>query len=624
METKDEKSGGITGLASPFPRRPIDKTHLTSWPYLHGWTHGDIAAAQTSFRNHWGEMRAQNFTHGKLSHKFSFGIERRLASAWKVSLPVPERGNGNLKHLETQQSELLIKAVATFEPKLVPNGEKWKDSCRLQMDNDLSTSLVQLSSSNEDTGTLDDKEKLRRTRISKANKGNTPWNKGRKHSADTLQKIRERTRLAMQDPKVKMKLINLGHAQSKETRLKIGAGVRMGWERRRQKMTIQETCHFDWQNLIAEAARSGYVDEVELQWDSYKILDKQLVQEWVESVEQRKKMPRPAGSKRAPKSAEQRRKISEAISAKWADPGYRDRVCSALSKYHGTTVGGEKKQRRRPSGDKQPRSPKKKEFRDTSNSSMRENKSQVSTLSVKRTKAPIYKDPFSSQKLEMLKNIRAQRAAEETKKVEAVEQAKLLIAEAEKAAKALEVAATRSPLAQASLVEAKRLIAEATQIIEAINMQHLISDDSINGKVPYSESEGVVENVSAETASAEGLIEADPSGVNGRKTLGESIENAMNGFHIGKFSIHSLLDNNNDIASPSTSTYQISLLGWNSQMSQTGTMEKLGLLELNQEEEKVLQPNGLKVQSGKDKPASSSSTVTKKWVRGRLVEIAGD
>lgn len=49
---------------------------------------------------------------------------------------------------------------------------------------------------------LDESEKLRRFRISKANKGNTPWNKGRKHSPETLQKIKERTRLAMQNPKV--------------------------------------------------------------------------------------------------------------------------------------------------------------------------------------------------------------------------------------------------------------------------------------------------------------------------------------------------------------------------------------------------------------------------------------
>ena len=83
---------------------------------------------------------------------------------------------------------------------------------------------------------------------------------------------------------------------------------------------LQETCYFEWQNLIAEASRRGYVGEEELQWNSYKILDEQLEQEWLQSVEQRKNMPRPKGSKRAPKSPEQRRKISEAISAKWADP----------------------------------------------------------------------------------------------------------------------------------------------------------------------------------------------------------------------------------------------------------------------------------------------------------------
>ncbi|KAK6915358.1 hypothetical protein RJ641_020475 [Dillenia turbinata] len=306
--------------------------------------------------------------------------------------------------------------------------------------------------------------------------------------------------------------------------------------------------------------------------------------------------------------------------------GYREHVCSALSKYHGTTVGGEKRQRRKPSGDKQPtRSPKKKEFRDASNSSVHENKSQVSISRLKRTKAPFYKDPFSSQKLQMLKNIRAQRAAAETNKVEAVERAKSLITEAEKAAKALEMAATRSPLAHASLVEAKKLIAEATQTIEAMNMQHVTSNDSINGKVPYSESEDVVENVSVETdALAEGLIKTDRKGVNGIITLGDSVENAVNGFNVGKFSIQSLLDNNNDIITPSTSGYEMPLLGWDSLMSQTGIIEKLGQLELNQEEEKMLQPNGFKVQSGKDGPASSSSTVTKKWVRGRLVEVAGD
>lgn len=94
----------------------------------------------------------------------------------------------------------------------------------------------------------------------------------------------------------------------------------MGWQRRRAKLHIQETCLYDWQNLIAEAARKGFQHEEELQWDSYKIINEQLQREWLASIEHRKVTPRPRGNKRAPKSPEQRRKIAEAIAAKWADP----------------------------------------------------------------------------------------------------------------------------------------------------------------------------------------------------------------------------------------------------------------------------------------------------------------
>ncbi|KAL0441297.1 UNVERIFIED_CONTAM: hypothetical protein Sradi_0068600 [Sesamum radiatum] len=317
---------------------------------------------------------------------------------------------------------------------------------------------------------VDEREKLRRMRISKANKGNTPWNKGKKHSPETLQRIKERTRLAMQDPKVKMKLINLGHAQSEETRLKIGVGVRLGWERRREKLMLQETCHYEWQNLISKAARKGLLGEEELHWDSYKILSKELEQEWLQSVEQRKTKLRPKGSKRAPKSAEQKRKISEAIAAKWADPEYRNRVCSALAKFHGIAERAERKPRRRPSADgqTQKRSPRKKD--ENKDPAERETKTQVQRVTSKRRRTPSYKDPLASTKLEMLKNIRAQRTAASTKK--------MLIAEAEKAAEALELAAKKSPLAKASLMESRMLIAEAIQLIESIEHEDRISSEN--------------------------------------------------------------------------------------------------------------------------------------------------
>jgi hypothetical protein len=43
----------------------------------------------------------------------------------------------------------------------------------------------------------DEKESLRKLKISLANKGRKPWNIGRQHRPDTLERIRERTRLAM-------------------------------------------------------------------------------------------------------------------------------------------------------------------------------------------------------------------------------------------------------------------------------------------------------------------------------------------------------------------------------------------------------------------------------------------
>lgn len=104
---------------------------------------------------------------------------------------------------------------------------------------------------------------------------------------------------------------------------------------------VQESCYFEWQNLIAEAARRGLAGEEELQWYSYNILDEQLKMEWLESVKQRKTMPRTTGSRRAPKSPEQRKKIAEAIAAKWADPvsAYGNQSVQSMLFYSGRIFG---------------------------------------------------------------------------------------------------------------------------------------------------------------------------------------------------------------------------------------------------------------------------------------------
>lgn len=85
----------------------------------------------------------------------------------------------NFGHLETRRCKLVITAVATLEHDcLVRKEDEAKNVLR---GGDSGLLKVQFESSDGEKE-VDEREKLRRMRISKANKGNTPWNKGRKHS----------------------------------------------------------------------------------------------------------------------------------------------------------------------------------------------------------------------------------------------------------------------------------------------------------------------------------------------------------------------------------------------------------------------------------------------------------
>lgn len=581
----------------------------------------DIATAQASLPNPLGPLRAQSHVHCKVfSSPFTFGDDKRLLSLGKC-IEFRRKING------FERSKLWIKAIATFEPQsLVHKGDGNRKTSRgnEQLGANSDTLTAQVESLREDSMTLDDREKLRRKRISKANKGNTPWNKGRKHSPETLQKIRERTRLAMQDPKIKMKLANLGHAQSKETRVKIGHGVRLGWQKRREKQMMQEGCYFEWQNLIAEASRRGYTGEGELQWDSYNILRQQLEFEWVESVEKRKTTPRPKGSKRAPKSLEQRRKISEAIAAKWADPEYRERVFSGISKYHGTPVGAERKPRRRPSGGSQSARP---DFTRRTNDTEKGNtRSPIQQLR-RRTKTPSYKDPLARSKLEMIKNIRAERTATETKKNEAIEQARSLIAEAEKAANTLEAAAMRSPIARASLIEARKLIAEAIQSIESVDTGYSVSNDSISNEIdrhpdpslaPTKQVSEVEKEINAGNG---GLGQVALRQVNGTKILETSKDEDLNFCNLA---FNDILNGEKELHHLGTSAYGLPSLSMASPVDHSSSRKQPDQVEPNGslKSEKINLPNGSRVQYVKEETPSKPDT-TKKWVRGRLVEGTG-
>ncbi|KAK7258390.1 hypothetical protein RIF29_23964 [Crotalaria pallida] len=554
------------------------------------------------------------------SISFAFGNEQCVPCPWK-SLEKLKKENFNMRRVDFQKgssscssgSRFLIKAVATFEPKSLTSSKrdnKCIDSKDLEPSRNPESRGVVLEFSDDESEKLDEREKLRRMRISKANKGNKPWNLGRKHSPETLQKIKERTRIAMQNPKVKMKLVNLGHAQTTETRLKISVGVKRRWERKRGRKLVQELCCFEWQNLIAEASRQGYVGQEELQWNSYEIMDEQLKQEWLASVEQRKQMTRTPGSKRAPKSLEQRRKIAEAITAKWADPEYRGRVVSALAKYHGNEDGAERKPRRRPSDRSQT-------IRKIPIMKKNTSPKIVYPIQLKKSKSPAYKDPLVNSKLEMIKNIRAQRAAAETEHTQAIARARLLIAEAEKAAKALEVAATKSPIAQASLIETRKLIAEAIQSLESIETRGVT--DSIVPSVAWNE-------VNNENGSAlEGLNQSHMEEVNGHKILSSNDNKFSEDFD--QFSFEKLLNGDQELHLTSTNgcasfpSFNSQIKEWSPSNQQKETEE-----DLNSEYKANTSSIVVGIQSIEDDETlcRSSPIVTKKWVCGRLVEVAED
>ncbi|XP_010934954.1 uncharacterized protein [Elaeis guineensis] len=580
-----------------------------------------------------GAPRTQLLFHRKTSQGLSFEKEHRFGHSWidhACSRKLDCKGWSLQKHHIP-----FIKAVANVAPNcLVPSEDDHKCNSNLLFGSDSYSQGYQ--SSNDDSSEQDDREKLRRMRISRSNIGRVPWNKGRKHSAETIQRIRERTRIAMQDPKVKMKLLNLGHAQSEETRMKIGMGVRKGWYRRRKRLLVQEKCLLKWQNLIAEASRKGYAGEKELHWQSYEFLDEQLKEEWLESIEKRKTMHRPKGSKRAPKSSEQRRKISEAISAKWADPAYRERVCTALAKYHDTRIGVESKPRRKPICEVPVRRESmKKRATQPEGINSKANVIRKATSRKPRNATPSYKDPMARSKLGVIKKIREQREAMEARKREATDRAKLLIAKAEEAAKALEVAALKSPLAQASLLESRKLIAEAKWYVESTEngkfsqlnsrgnasfsfcepAKHVqtslgaLNSDSVLDKRLVNGSHTLSVN---KTNCIENTIDKlrQQNGMKSRETL-SAVDTVENFTEIGRDDISINLQQNNVRGQSRTA---------DPQEGQSVVNDSIGHSHLQYRENK---DKTLQMERG-DSSITSATKGKKRWVRGRLVEVQED
>ncbi|PSS05855.1 hypothetical protein CEY00_Acc19125 [Actinidia chinensis var. chinensis] len=128
------------------------------------------------------------------------------------------------------------------------------------------------SSSNSAEGSVDEdqKEIRRRRKIGLANRGKVPWNKGKKHSKETCERIRHRTKEAMMDPKIRKKMSETHRRPlSDQTKANIRTALRRMWGERLKLKKSREKFLSPWAERIAEAARKGASGQQELQWDSY-------------------------------------------------------------------------------------------------------------------------------------------------------------------------------------------------------------------------------------------------------------------------------------------------------------------------------------------------------------------
>jgi NUMOD3 motif len=179
-------------------------------------------------------------------------------------------------------------------------------------------------------------------KISAANKGKVPWNKGRKHSEETKRKIAEATRRAMMQPETRARLSSsaTGRRHSSATRIKISSAcVRSRAVRHDEDVQNLMGSKGERRFVIGNSLRAGRRFQLQFDWTAKVIAslnakiharaeagDLRGMGSWNNGGE---------GSARGRRkmSLETRAKLSARIKELWADPEYRQRVSAGVQKH---------------------------------------------------------------------------------------------------------------------------------------------------------------------------------------------------------------------------------------------------------------------------------------------------
>ncbi|KAI4356148.1 hypothetical protein L6164_000194 [Bauhinia variegata] len=149
---------------------------------------------------------------------------------------------------------------------------------------------------------LSKKERNRRRKIGLANKGRVPWNKGRKHTAETRARIRQRTLEALRDPKVRKRMAEHPRPHSDHVKEKISSSLRHVWQERLKPKQLKEQFMLFWALSLANAARKGGIGQEELDWDSYDKIKQQLAHQELLRAKKKKIKKNRAGANKFMKS----------------------------------------------------------------------------------------------------------------------------------------------------------------------------------------------------------------------------------------------------------------------------------------------------------------------------------